>query len=159
MSDSTGNAPSRVEDLRRGLEIIHNLGGVGRPDPDWPLAIAWAVDQTNDGTANERRNLVLKAIAILLGVEPGEALTIPEMIRRRTLPERLLPILDEDRYEFTGLRLREMLFEVAGTASGVFLREDPDKVMPLSEVAKAVQGWAIVRAEMFAAAHQDLADG
>lgn len=71
---------SRVNELRRALEIIHNFGATPSPDPDWSVAVAAAVDRTRESP--EHRDLVEGAIAILLGVEPGEALTIPRMVHR-----------------------------------------------------------------------------
>jgi hypothetical protein len=64
-----------------------------------------------------------------------------------------LPILAEDTYQFKGSDLMELLGQVAGAASGAFLRLDPNLVMPSQEVSEAFQAYCIASAETFSRAH------
>lgn len=52
---------------------------------------------------------------------------------------KLLPA--DERYMFSGPELRSMLLEVGGAVSGVFLRRDPELVMPADDVEDSVYQW------------------
>lgn len=282
MKDGMKSAPSRVDEVRRALEIVHNLGAVRGAEADWPRAMMTAVLLSNcqEGADSSRCDLILEAFSILVNFSLGESLTIPEMVRRVVLPDPLAPediaqlegggvvrglspvevVVDESRefevkdalgtllgaqgmrpegitrvnwaemivgavasvcaaqyqplgqaraqevehaigtligigvqeltipealerlvngraigerraspavevlpggmpidpkgkYQLTGGALKEMLLEVAGATSRVFLEADPDKVMPSDEVTAAVQAWSIERGRDFARAY------
>lgn len=62
------------------------------------------------------------------------------------------PLLNPDaRYEFSGEGLERLLGEMAGAASGVFLREDPTKVMPTEQVEIAMKEFIAATPEAFQA--------
>jgi hypothetical protein len=55
------------------------------------------------------------------------------------------------RYEFSGEELERLLGEMAGATSGVFLREDPTKVMPSQQVEIAMREFIDATPESFEA--------
>lgn len=60
------------------------------------------------------------------------------------------PLLDPDaRYEFSGEELERLLTEMAGATSGVFLREDPTKVMPTEAIEIAMREYVEATPESF----------
>lgn len=66
---------------------------------------------------------------------------------------RAWPLIANARYDFSGEELVRLLTEAAGATSGVFLQQDPEKVMPGEDVLLAVQAWAIETTPAWAAAH------
>lgn len=66
------------------------------------------------------------------------------------------PMLNPDaRYEFTGKALETLLTEMAGATSGVFLREDPTKVMPDQAIVIAMREFIDASPEAFKALDPD----
>lgn len=62
------------------------------------------------------------------------------------------PLLNPDaRYEFSGEELERLLTEMAGATSGVFLREDPTKVMPDQAIVIAMREFIDATPEAFKA--------
>lgn len=58
--------------------------------------------------------------------------------------------LDPDgRYEFTGADLVTLLTEVGGAVSGVFLREDPTKVMPTEAILIGLREYVAASPDTF----------
>lgn len=99
-----------------------------------------------------------------VGVIPNEdELHIPEGAEPEThrkaggavvvLDGRAWPLLEGENYSFTGAQLAELLLQAAGAASGVFLREDPQKVMPTDQVTLAVHAWAVETTPAWGKAH------
>lgn len=67
------------------------------------------------------------------------------------------PNLDPDaRYEFSGEELEALLTEVGGAISGVFLREDPTKVMPTEAILKGLHEFILATPESFKALDPDM---
>lgn len=60
------------------------------------------------------------------------------------------PLLNPDaRYEFSGEELERLLTEMAGATSGVFLREDPTKVMPTEAIEISMKEYVGATPEAF----------
>lgn len=62
------------------------------------------------------------------------------------------PMLNPDaRYEFSGEELERLLTELGGAVSGVFLREDPTKVMPTEAIVIRMREYIEATPESFKA--------
>lgn len=60
------------------------------------------------------------------------------------------PFLNPDaRYEFTGEQLEVLLTEMSGAVSGVFMREDPAKVMPTEAIVIGMRAYISATPESF----------